>query len=153
MDPITLGLLIGGGTALNELTTGKEQQRRDAALKANIYRLMAYQPRLNPESQQIYQPDPLGKGLQGGMAGYQLGSNINRNSAMERFFNKEAGRGGNTESELLDPTNTDSLLSMPESSEGPQSNLFLNRTRGQPDQIYRAQYATWNPYRSMRGYS
>lgn len=100
MDPITLGLLMGGGTALNEMTTGRQQKKRDAELKANIYRLMAFQPRLNPDSVDIYNPDPIGKGIQGGMAGYQQASNINRNQAMERMFNKEAGRGGMTSEQI-----------------------------------------------------
>lgn len=97
MNPLLIAGILGGGTALNEMLSGREQERRDAALKAEAYRVMPYTG-IDPTSWSVYKPDPLGKGLASGVSGYQLGSNINTNSAysnaLKAFANNQNAKAG-----------------------------------------------------------
>jgi hypothetical protein len=77
MNPMMLAGLMGGGSFLDELTTGRQQQKRDSELKAMAYRMSPYM-QINPENFKVYQPDALSHGIAGATSGYQLGSGIAR---------------------------------------------------------------------------
>lgn len=102
MDPLTLALIFGGGTALNEMTTGQDKRKRDAILKANAYRMHAYDKSINPESYDVYAPDPMGKGIQSGIGGYSLASQMNKDKSIENFLNAKGSQAGGRGSELAD---------------------------------------------------
>ncbi len=82
MDPITIGLLAGGGLGLGKgfLDQGKEQRQRQQ--EAAIAR---WSPWTGMHPNQIQQADPLGSTMQGLVAGGQMGQGL-----------KAAGFGGSS---------------------------------------------------------
>lgn len=107
MDPLTLALIFGGGTALNEMTTGQDKRKRDAILKANAYRMHAYDKSINPESYDVYTPDPMGKGIQSGIGGYSLASQVNKDKSIENFLNAQGSKDGGIGSRMADYKNSE----------------------------------------------
>lgn len=94
MDPLTIAAIMGGAGGLNEMTSGREQQKRDAVLKATAYRVSPYM-KINPEDFQVHQADPMGAAIQGGMSGYKLGSDMAADKAWKNYVAaKGAAHGG-----------------------------------------------------------
>lgn len=109
MDPLTLSLIMGGGTALNEMTTGNDKKTRDAILKATAYRMRAYDKGINPEGYDVYQPNPLGKGISAGGGAYQLASQIKQDKAITDFLNAKGAQAGGKGASIADAASVGGL--------------------------------------------
>lgn len=89
ISPMTLAAIMAAGSALNEMTTGREQQKRDAELKAMAYRMSPYM-RINPEGFQIREASPVASALESGLMGYGLGSQFGRDEALTNVLEADA---------------------------------------------------------------
>jgi hypothetical protein len=88
MDPITLGLLIGGGGGLvKSLAVDGPREARQRRLAAQTQR---YSPWTGLEAQPIQEADPLGTAIGMGAAGGQIGGNIQSMQAQAEM-NKKFG--------------------------------------------------------------
>lgn len=121
MGPAMLSAIMAGAGGLNEMTTGRETQTRQAANKANAYRMMAYSKRINPDDIDIREADPMNAMMQGGISGYQLGSGIARD---------QAGNAPGKGVDMGDGKSVDQMLAEEPQLEEPELGSSLYRQAG-----------------------
>lgn len=130
MGPALLAALgMGGITALNEMTTGQDKKKRDAILKATAYRSHAYDKSINPDSYDVYTPDPLGKGIQAGGGAYQLASSIQNDAALRNFLNAKGSQAGGAGSTIAD-VEAASDIGAYKGLDGPPNPDYFNGVQG-----------------------
>lgn len=121
-----IGAIVGGA---NEATTGKEQEKRDAILKATAYRNQAYLKSLEPENFKVRNADILAGATQGGMAGYSIENQSANDNAYRSYLasmtnkNTAATKGIDPEA----PVNYAPTGVSPGSEDGPGVNSVSDR--------------------------
>lgn len=78
MDPITLGLLIGGGTGLLKGMSDAEQAKHQRKVEAEIAR---YSPWTGMTPQRVAQPNVIDPAMQGALAGMAMGKQFPKGAA------------------------------------------------------------------------
>lgn len=79
MDPITLGLLIGGGTGLLKGMSDAEQAKHQRQVEAEIAR---YSPWTGMTPQRVAQPNVIDPAMQGALAGMAMGKQFPKGAAV-----------------------------------------------------------------------
>jgi hypothetical protein len=78
MDPMTLGLLIGGGTGILKGMSDVEQSKHDRKVEGEIAR---YSPWTGMAPQRIRQPNVIDPAMQGALVGAAFGKQFPKGSA------------------------------------------------------------------------
>ncbi len=102
MDPMTLALIMGGASAANEATTGRQNRTQDAILKAMAYRMKAYDRSIDPGEYQVREVNPVGQGIQSGLGAYGSAKKWKNDEAITNFFNAKGAQSGGMGSSIAD---------------------------------------------------
>ena len=81
-----LPVYLAAAGALQEMTAGREQQKRDAELQATAFRTKPWDRSINPESFSIHKADPLAAAVQGGMTGFNLDNQLKDGNAYRSYL-------------------------------------------------------------------
>lgn len=90
MDPLTLGLLFGGGGLLKSELIDAPRAAKERQLAAAT---QAYSPWTGLKAQPVHEPDPAGSALQFGATGAALGQSSEMNDAMKGWLSRNGWRG------------------------------------------------------------
>lgn len=124
MDPMTLALIMGGATAANEATTGRQNRTQDAILKAMAYRMKAYDRSIDPDQYQVREVNPVGKGFQAGLGAYGSAKSWQNDDAIRNFFNAKGAQAGGAGSSIADAQAVSSIDGVEGLDQPPQPDYF-----------------------------
>jgi len=97
MDPMTLALIFGGGTTLKGELLDNPAESKKALIEAQKTR---YSPWTGVVGKDANFQDNLGKGVEAGVQGYTLGTNLNRaakeNEMMDAYADSLRSKAGAT---------------------------------------------------------
>lgn len=97
MDPITIGLLAGGGLGLGKGLLDQQREKKDRAAQAEIAR---WSPWTGMQAQPVQRADMLGSVMQGGTSGAMMGQGVGNQQAYNKYLgamtpsNQAPGRFG-----------------------------------------------------------
>lgn len=89
MDPLTIAAVLGGVGLAKSAFIDTPKENRDRELAAETQR---YSPWTGLKAGEIREADPLGSTLQGGVSGYMLGQNMEKQKLQNKWLQADINR-------------------------------------------------------------